>query len=98
MDHGVAMLLPVVPGMYLLMAKPDYAALLAQIASETDPTTKQALIDQCYTFPEPLTDAEKDLFNYAADGYIDDNPGYDDQYVYISYAGKYYNDDGDISQ
>ena len=47
------------------MAKPDYASLLAQIAAETDATAKAALEAQCYQFPEPLTAAEEDLFNYV---------------------------------
>jgi len=58
-----------------LMANPNYASLLAQIATETNPTAKQALIDQCYIFTEPLTDSEKELFNYMNSGYIENNPG-----------------------
>ena len=80
------------------MAKPNYASLLAQIAAETDPTTKQSLIAQCYQFPEELTTEEKDLFSYVSSGYIEDNPGYDDSDVYVSFVGKFYNDDGDLSQ
>ena len=68
------------------MSKPDYATLLAQIAAETDPTAKQALIDQCYVFPasvvdnpntdaneavdNSLTDAEEELFEYVEDDYM----------------------------
>jgi hypothetical protein len=54
---------------------PNYASLLAQIAAETDPTTKQNLIDQCYQFVEPLTEDEQELFEYVEFGYIDGNPG-----------------------
>lgn len=56
------------------MAKPDYKTLLGQIAAETDPTAKQALIDKCYVFLEPLTEEEEDLFAYSVRGYFDDNP------------------------
>lgn len=68
------------------MSKPDYATLLAQIAAETDETTKQNLINQCYVFPasivdDPNTDAneavdnslsdtEEELFEYVQDDYM----------------------------
>jgi hypothetical protein len=57
------------------MANPDYAALLAQIAAETDPVLRQALIDQAYSFQEELTNEEIELFEYTQFGYIDPNPG-----------------------
>ena len=57
------------------MANPDYAALLAQIAAETDPVLRQALIDQAYSFQEELTDDEIELFEFTQFGYIDPNPG-----------------------
>jgi hypothetical protein len=57
------------------MSKPNYASLLAQIAAETDATAKAALEAQCYQFPEPLTAAEEDLFNYVSTDYIIANPG-----------------------
>jgi len=71
------------------MAKPDYAALFAQIAIETDPAVKADLQTQAYTFtpPDPLpegetvddyllTPAEIELFNFTVDDYVEDNPGY----------------------
>lgn len=58
------------------MANPDYSTLLAQIAAETDPVIKQQLIDQCYIFEDPLTNEEKELFEYCAFDYIENNPGY----------------------
>lgn len=58
------------------MPNPNYAVLLAQIAAETDPVLKAALIAQCYVFNEPLTDAERELFEYCAFDYVEDNPGY----------------------
>ena len=67
------------------MAKPDYKTLLGLIAAETDPTAKQALIDQCYVFLEPLTEAEEDLFAYSERGYFADNPDDD----LNSYVGEY---------
>lgn len=75
------------------MSNPDYAILLAQISSETDPVAKQALIDQCYVFNDPLTNEEKELFSYVEDGYIKFNPG-DDQGIYKSYVGKYFGPGG----
>tara|TARA_B100002019_G_scaffold283492_1_gene289955 strand:+ start:32 stop:274 length:243 start_codon:yes stop_codon:yes gene_type:complete len=76
------------------MAKPDYATLLGQIAAETDPTAKQALIDECYVFLEPLTEAEEDLFGYVPRNYYENNPGTDDDGNFISYIGVYYNQAG----
>lgn len=58
----------------MLMAKPNYATLLNQIANESDPVVKQELISQCYVFVEELTTEEKDLFNYVQAGYIEKNP------------------------
>ena len=58
------------------MANPNYALLLAQIAAETDPTIKAQLEAQCYVFLEPLTDAERELFEFTDFDYIEDNPGY----------------------
>ncbi len=58
------------------MSKPNYASLLAQIAAETDATAKAVLEAQCYQFPEPLTAAEEDLFNYVSTDYIIGNPGF----------------------
>jgi hypothetical protein len=109
------------------MANPDYASLLTQIAAETDPVIKAQLEAQCYVFADSLTDAERELFEFAAFDYIEDNPGYVDgaftpglyvlaDYVadgyintldgyveptggvnsgFISYAGVYYNDNGE---
>jgi hypothetical protein len=67
------------------MAKPDYATLLGLIAAETDPTAKQALIDQCYVFLEPLTESEEDLFAYSERDYFADNP----DNALNSYVGEY---------
>jgi len=91
MDRGQAMLQLLVQGMYSLMANPDYATLLAQIAAESDATAKAALIAQCYIFTETLTTAEEELFDYVAKDYIDDTPG-----TATSYIGIYYGDDGII--
>tara|TARA_Y100000389_G_C17470122_1_gene529653 strand:- start:8919 stop:9125 length:207 start_codon:yes stop_codon:yes gene_type:complete len=67
------------------MAKPDYATLLGLIAAETDKEARQALIDQCYVFLDPLTESEEDLFAYSERGYFADNP--DD--ALNSYVGEY---------
>jgi hypothetical protein len=58
------------------MANPDYALLLAQIAAETDPVAKAALIAQCYVFEDTPTLEEQELFEYCAFDYIENNPGY----------------------
>lgn len=55
---------------------PDYALLLAQIAAETDPVIKAQLEAQCYVFQAELTDGEKELFEYCAFDYMENNPGY----------------------
>ena len=60
------------------MANPDYASLLALIAAETDPVIKAQLEAQCYVFTDSLTDAERELFEYVAFDYVEDNPGYVD--------------------
>lgn len=58
------------------MANPNYALLLAQIAAETDPVAKAALIAQCYVFEETPTLEEQELFEYCAFDYVENNPGY----------------------
>lgn len=63
------------------MANPDYATLLALIAAETDPVVIAQLEAQCYVFNDVLTEAEKELFEYAAFDYIENNPGYVDGFV-----------------
>ena len=86
-----------------MTTKPDYATLLAQIATETDPTAKQALIEQCYVFlpddpdtpeDESITEAEEQLFEYVERDYVVSNPGYDESNTFISYAGVYFDVDG----
>lgn len=76
---------------------PNYATLLPQIARETDAVKKQALVDECYQFNEPLTLEEKSLFSYfTPDGiedndYVIDNPGLIQGNLFVSYVGDYYN-------
>lgn len=74
------------------MTNPDYATLLAQIAATSDPIRKAALIAECYVFNETPTAEEITLFEYVAEGYIEDNPGDIDD-VYSSYVGVYINQD-----
>jgi hypothetical protein len=57
------------------MTNPDYAALLAAIAAETDPVLKQALIDQAYVFTSTPTDGEIELFEFFNYDYVEPNPG-----------------------
>ena len=75
------------------MAKPDYATLLSQIAAASG-DAKTALELQCFVFEEPLTDTEKNLFNYVSDEYFLFNPGTDSG-TFKSYVGVYFNDSGD---
>ena len=75
------------------MANPDYATLLASIAAATG-ATRTALEAQCYVFEEPLTDTEKNLFNYVFDDYLTFNPGTDSG-TFKSFVGIYFNDSGD---
>lgn len=97
MDLGYQMLQLLDREMFSLMANPDYATLLPQIARETDAVKKQALIDECYQFNELLTLEEKSLFSYfTPDGiedndYIIDNPGLIQGNLFVSYVGDYYN-------
>lgn len=78
------------------MAKPDYATLLGQIASETNPTAKAALEAQCYVFTEALTAAEEELFGYVNNNYLLFNPGTEDN-SFKSYVGVYYSDTGETT-
>ena len=86
-----------------MTTKPDYATLLPLIAQETDPVAKQALIDQCYVFLaddpdtpelESLTVEEEQLFEYVDRDYVENNPGTDESNNFISYAGVYFDVDG----
>jgi uncharacterized protein YoxC len=64
-------------------------------SKESQKTSKEAAkavdITNCYKFPEPITEAEKDLFNYVSDAYISNNPG-----TTTSYVGKYYGENGEL--
>lgn len=60
------------------MSNPDYASLLTLIAAETDPIVKAQLEAQCYVFTEIITEEERELFEYAAFDYVENNPGYVD--------------------
>lgn len=75
------------------MANPDYATLLAQIAQTPPGPARDALIAQCYVVNEPLTEEEKELFEYCNFDYIEHNPGYNNDFK--SYVGVYYSDDGE---
>ena len=86
------------------MTNPNYAILLPQIAAESDPTAKQALIDQCYVFNTPLTESEQNLFNFMQSDYVENNPGNTDDSSsadsstrFSAYAGVYFNNDGDTT-
>ena len=79
------------------MTKPNYEYLLGLIATETDPNVKASLIAQAYQFPEPLTEEEKSLFDYVQSDFIENNPGYIES-IFSSYIGKYYSEDGELSQ
>ena len=75
---------------------PDYATLLPQIKAETDTVKKQALIEQCYQFIVPLTQAEEELFAHINNDYVEDNPNSTDgtPATFISHVGVYYDELG----
>lgn len=79
-----------------IIGNPDYATLLPQIKAETDPVKKQALIDQCYQFIVPLTQAEEELFAHINNDYVEDNPNSTDgtPATFISHVGVYYDEIG----
>lgn len=92
------------------MAKPDYVTIASQLAIETDPVERQNLKDQLYVFsvPQPLpegetiedyllTDAEKQVFAYVYDDYIENNPGLDEANTFVSYVGVYYGESGETT-
>lgn len=66
------------------MANPDYATLLPLIANSTG-SARASLTAQCYVFNTPLTDSEKQLFDYSGFSYIQNNPGSDG----TAYVGDY---------
>lgn len=76
------------------MANPDYASILAQIAAATDPAAIAALKAQL-VINEPLTEEEKELFEYTAFDYIEYNPGYNNDFK--SYVGQYFDDEGNTT-
>ncbi len=69
----------------------------AKVATKTTKTATKSTKEEekttdtaaCYNFPEPITKAEENLFNYVSEDYIADNPG-----TTTSYVGKYYGEDG----
>ena len=79
-----------------IIGNPDYATLLPQIEAETDPVKKQALIEQCYRFIVPLTQAEEELFAHINNDYVEDNPNSTDgtPATFISHVGVYYDEIG----
>jgi hypothetical protein len=79
-----------------MTVNPNYALLLQQIAQATDPIIKQQLIDQCFIFNVPLTQEEKDLFDYCTPGYITANPGLVGN-SFKSYVGDYVSDNGEYT-
>ena len=56
----------------------------------TSGAARQALIDQTYVFTEPLTEAEKELFEYASFDYVTDNPASDGNSFVGDYRGPDY--------
>ena len=53
-------------GIFHTDKKKDIVAIKAQLEA------------QCYVFTDSLTDAERELFEYVAFDYVEDNPGYVD--------------------
>jgi hypothetical protein len=75
---------------------PDYETLLQLQTREANTSIRTALAAQIYLFVELLSDAEKTIFDYVKSGYIENNPGYSSN-TYVSYVGKYYGPNGDIT-
>jgi hypothetical protein len=75
MEVGCQMQLQLALTMFLQMTNPDYIAIAELLKTETDVTVRQTLLDQLFVFNEELTEAEKNLFNYIEDTYIENNPG-----------------------
>lgn len=71
--------------------KPDYANLFTIMANETDPDVYLKLRTEAYTFVAPLTQEEKDLFNYLPSDYIENNPGYNEDGEWVSFIGSFPN-------
>ena len=93
MEVGCQMQLQLALTVFLQMTNPDYIAIAELLKTETDATVRQTLLDQLFVFNEELTEAEKNLFNYIEDTYIENNPG-DVNSVFSSYVGVYFNDEG----
>ena len=56
----------------------------------TSGAARQALINQAYVFTEPLTNEEKELFEYASFDYVTDNPASDGNSFVGDYRGPDY--------
>jgi len=53
---------------------PDYEALFAEIAVETNVSRRSALRQQTFVVNAPLTEEEQVLFDYLEPGYIEPGP------------------------
>jgi hypothetical protein len=73
--------------------KPDYISVLTLVEAETDPEVKAQLREEAYTFNAPLTDEEKSAFSYIPFGYIENNPGYNEEGEWTSFIGSFPNPD-----
>lgn len=83
----------------LFQPNPDYAALFEQIKeTEVGSSERETLVTQAYQFNIPITDPEIiELFDCVEADTIENNPGYDEDGVFISAIGVYYNANGDIT-
>lgn len=77
----------------VVTAKPDYASIFELLANEEDQEVKQKLQEEAYKFTAPLTEEEKSIFSYIPIGYMEDNPGYNDEGEWVSYVGSFPNPD-----
>ena len=80
----------------LRVGNPLYREGLAVLAGETNLTVKEALSAEIFQFLVTLTPEERDVFNYVADDYIENNPGIVGN-AFASYVGIYINQQGEYS-
>lgn len=73
----------------------DYFAIAEELKTETDETRRAELLAQLYVFENSVPQEVRDLFDYFAAGYIQDNPGEIDG-TFTSYVGKHYSSTGEI--
>ena len=70
--------------------------ILVAAAAETDPILKKQLLDLAYTVTAPLSEEDRQLFEYVNFDYIDTNPGIIGN-TFSSYVGIYIDQSGEYT-